>query len=67
MARLGEALEEETSTKKTEVCFCSSLTGYKTKLDMNQSEISLNKKLKLQVVNYALETNISDGVHKIII
>ena len=28
---------------------------------MNQIEISLNKKLKLQVVNYALETNISDG------
>lgn len=49
------------------MCFCSSLTGYKTKLDMNQCEMSLNKKLKLQVVNYALETNISDGVHKIII
>ena len=25
------------------------------------------KKLKLQVVNYALETNISDGLHKNII
>lgn len=34
---------------------------------MNQCEISLNKKLKLQVVNYSLETNISDGAHKIII
>lgn len=49
------------------MCFCSSLTGYKTKLDMNQNEMPLNKKLKLQVVNYALETNISDGAHKIII
>ncbi len=47
--------------------FCPSLAGYKTKSDMNQCEISLNKKLRLQVVNYALETNISDGVHKIII
>lgn len=34
---------------------------------MNQYEISLNEKLQLQVVNYALEINISDGVHKIII
>lgn len=34
---------------------------------MNQCEISLNKNLELQVVSYALETNISDGVHKIII
>lgn len=34
---------------------------------MNPCEISLNRNLKLQVVNYASETNISDEVHKIVI
>lgn len=34
---------------------------------MNQCEISLKKNLERQVVNYALEANISDGVRKIII
>lgn len=66
MNRLGEALEYGT-TRKTEVGFCPSPAGYKTKVRHESMWNLLEQKLKLQVVNYALETNISDGVHKIVI